>query len=84
MKKVSKLKEFFKICLELINDKDVVTELTTLIEETPDDLWPEKRVNHIGKRLKTCRKLRMTTHIGDYDMDYIILYLGLDVNILTR
>ena len=26
----------------------------------------------------------MTAHIGDYDMDYIILYLGLDVNILTR
>ena len=26
----------------------------------------------------------MTEHIGDYDMDYIILDLGLDVNILTR
>ena len=38
MKKVSKLKEFFKICLALINDKDVVVELTTLIEETRDDL----------------------------------------------
>ena len=38
MKNVSKLKEFFKMCLTLINDKDVVVELTTLIEETPDDL----------------------------------------------
>ena len=26
----------------------------------------------------------MTAQIGDYDMDYIILDLGLDVNILTR
>ena len=26
----------------------------------------------------------MTAHIGDYDMDYIILDLGSDVNILTR
>ena len=26
----------------------------------------------------------MTTHIEDYDMDYIILDLGSDVNILTR
>ena len=26
----------------------------------------------------------MTTQIGDYDMDYIILDLGSDVNILTR
>ena len=52
MKKVSNIKDFFKICLALINDKDVITELTALIEETPDDLRPEKRVNHIGKRLK--------------------------------
>ena len=34
MKKVSKLKEFLKSCLVLINDKDVVTELTAFIEET--------------------------------------------------
>ena len=37
MKKVSKLKEFFKSCLALINDKSVVTEMTSLIEETPED-----------------------------------------------
>ena len=41
MKKVSKLKEIFKSCLALINDKDVVAELTTLIEETPEDLGLE-------------------------------------------
>ena len=34
MKKFSKLKEFFKIFLALIHDKDVVTELEALIEET--------------------------------------------------
>ena len=33
VKKVSKLKEFFKSCLALINDKDVVIELIALIEE---------------------------------------------------
>ena len=38
MKKVSKLKEFFKSCLALINDKYNVAKLKTLIEETPDDL----------------------------------------------
>ena len=26
----------------------------------------------------------MNAHIGDYDMNFIILDLGLDVNILTR
>ena len=57
MKNVSKSKEFLKICLALIHDKDVVTKLETLIEETPEDLRPEKRVNHIGKKLKTRREL---------------------------
>ena len=44
--------EFFKSSLALIHDKDVVTELTTLIEDTTEDLRPEKRVNHIGRKLK--------------------------------
>ena len=57
MKKVSKLKEFFKICLALINDKYVVAELTTLIEEKSKDTQPGKIVNYIGKKPKTCREL---------------------------
>ena len=45
---------------------------------------PEKKVNHIGKILKTGRELRMNAQIGNYDMDFIIQDLGSDVNILTR
>ena len=37
MKKVSKLKEFFKSFLSLIHDRDVVAKLTALIEETLED-----------------------------------------------
>ena len=47
-------------------------------------MQPERRVNHIGKRLKIGHELRMNSHIGDYDMDYIIMDLGSDVNILTK
>ena len=42
MKKVSKLKYFFKIFLVLINDKDVVAEILALIEENPDDMRSKK------------------------------------------
>ena len=84
MKKVSKLKDFCKSYLALIHDKDVVAELTSLIEDNTEDLRPEKRVNHIGRKVKTGQELRMTAQIGDYDMDYIILDLGLDANILKR
>ena len=83
-KTVSKLKEFFKSCLALIHEKYVVTELTALIEYNTAYLRPERRVNQIGSKWKTCRELRMTAHIGDYDMDCIILNLGSYVNILTR
>ena len=82
-KKVSKLKDFFKSCLALIYDKDVVIELTALIEDNTEHLRPEKRVNQIRSKRKIDRELRMTTQIGDYDMDYIILELDSDVNILT-
>ena len=59
MRKVSKLKEFFLSCLSLIQDKDVVTELITLIEEPQEEVQPDIRVNHVGKRLKIGRELRM-------------------------
>ena len=57
MKKVSKLKDFFKFFLALIHDKDVVIELTTLIEETSEELQLEKRVNHIGRKVNIGREL---------------------------
>ena len=49
MKNVSKLKEFFKSCLALIHDKDVVAKLTTLIEDTTEDLRPKKESIKLGE-----------------------------------
>ena len=82
--KASNLKEFFRRFLVLIKYKDVVAEPSSLIEGPQEDMQLEKRVNHIGKILKTGCEIRMTVEIGDYDMDYIILDFGSDVNILTR
>ena len=70
--------------LALIQYKDAIAELQKLIEETPEESQPGIKVNHVKKKFKTRRKLRMTAQIEDYDMDYIILDLGSDVNILTR
>ena len=41
--------------------------MTALIEEPQEDVRLERRVNHIGKILKTSHELRMTAQIGDYD-----------------
>ena len=43
---------------------------------------PAKKVNSVKTKFKMGRELRMSTQIGDYDMDYIILDLGSDVNSL--
>ena len=82
-KKFSKLKTFMSSCLALIQDKDSITELQALIEETLEVSQLGNKVNHVKKKFKTGRELRKTAQIEDYDMDYIILDLGSDVNILT-
>ena len=81
--KVSKLKSLLSSCLALIQDKYAIKELQELIKETLVEPQPKKRVNQVEKKFKTGHELRMSTHIGDYDMDYIILDLGSDFNILT-
>ena len=47
-------------------------------------MQPDRRINHVKKILKTNRELRMTAQIRHYDMDYVILDSGFDVNIITR
>ena len=49
-----------------------------------EDFRQEKVVNHIPKRRKTKQELHMNARIGDSDMDFIILYMVFDVNILTK
>ena len=82
--KVSRLKPFLSSCLVLIQDKDALAELEALIEMLSGEDPPAKKVNSVKTMFKTGCELRMSTEIGDYDMDYIILNLVSDVNILTR
>ena len=70
-------------CLMLIQDKDAIAKLQAIIDEIPIVPHIEKKVNQVRRKCKTGHELRMNAQIGDYDMDYIILYLGSDVNILT-
>ena len=82
--KVSKLKPFLSSCLVLIKDKEAIEKLEALIKTLLEGDPLPKKVNSIKTKLKTGRELRMTMQIGDYYMDYIILDLGSNVNILTH
>ena len=55
-----------------------------MIDGIPVEPQIEKKVNQVWRKCKTGFELRMNSRIGDYDMDYIILDLGSDVNILTH
>ena len=68
----------------LIQGKDDITELQAIIDKIPIEPQIEKKVNHVRWKCKTSRELRMNAQIGDYDMYYIILDLGSDVNFLTH
>ena len=59
-------------------------ELSDLVEEPQPSVQTERNVNHIDKIPKIGRELRMNAQIGDYDMDFIILELGSNINVLTR
>ena len=67
-----------------MQDKDAIAELQAIIEEIPVESQFKNKVNQVQNKFKTSHELRMTAQIGDYDMDYIVLNLGSDVNILTR
>ena len=71
-------------CLMLIQDKDAIAELQEIIDKIPIEPQIEKKVNQVRRKCKTHYELRMKVQIGDYDMDYIILDMGSDVNTLTR
>ena len=81
---VSKLRPFLSSCLMLIQDKDAIAELQAMIDDIPIEPQIEKKVNQVRWKCKAGSELRMNAQIGDYDMDYIILDMGSDVNILNR
>ena len=78
---MSKLKPFLSSCLALIQDKDALVDLEALIETLLEEYRPTKKVNSVKTKFKKKHELRMSTQIGDYDMDYTILNLGSIVNI---
>ena len=78
------MKPLLSSCLILIQDKDAIVKLQAIIDEIPVVSHFEKKVNQVRRKCKTGHELRMNTQIGGYDMDYIILDLGSDVNIIKR
>jgi hypothetical protein len=43
-----------------------------------------REVHKISKKRRTNKELHLNAQIGEYDIDYVVLDLGLEVNVMTK
>jgi hypothetical protein len=78
-KEVRKLVSFLYTFIELIKDEIAIQELHHLIRKYgPWKVDPllNKAVHQVSKKRRTNKELHLNAHIGDYDIDYVVLDLG--------
>lgn len=76
---------FLETCMKLLRNFKVVKGLYELISKCAgkeNSLDGHYVVRKIGKhKVRIGRKMRLSTQIGDYEMDWVILDLGSNANI---
>ena len=86
-KEVSKIMDFLYSCINLIKDERVVQELQHLIRQYEIgrvDPLLNKVVHQVSRKRRTNKELHLNAQIGDYDIDYVVLDLGSEVNVMTK
>jgi hypothetical protein len=86
-KEVSKLMEFLCAYINLIKYESIVQELENLIRQYElgkVDPLLSRKVHQISKKRRTNKELHLNAQIGEYDIDYVVLDLGSEVNIMTK
>jgi hypothetical protein len=79
--------EFLYTCIDLIKNERVVRELQQLIRQYEIgrvDPLLSRVVNQVSRKRRTRKELHLSAYIGDYDMDYVVLDLGSEVNVMTK
>jgi hypothetical protein len=76
-----------KICLELMKDETTLNALRGMIDHFTRERkvsTAQRVVNQVLRKKRTSRDFRLNVHIGEYDMDNVILELGSNVNFLPK
>ena len=79
--------EFLYTCIKLIQDESVVQEIQNLIRQyelKKIDPLLNREVHQISKNRRTNKELHLNSQIGEYDIDYVVLDLGSEVNVMTK
>jgi len=82
----SMLTTFLETCMKLLHDSKAVKGLQELINRCARTVQGELPVvQKLEKHaMRTGREMRLTTQVGEYEMDQVILDLGSDVHVLPR
>jgi hypothetical protein len=86
-KEASKLVSFLYTFIELIKDEKAIQELQNLVRQYEIgrvDPLLNKAVHQLSKKRRKNKELHLNAQIGEYDIDYVVLDLGSEVNVMTK
>ena len=86
-KEARNIMEVLYTCIKLVQDESVVQELQNLIRQyelVKIDPLLNREVHQIGKKRRTNKELHLNAKIGEYEIDYVVLGLVSDFNVMTK
>ena len=84
---IGSVQAFLHIYLKLLRNDKVVGELQRMIDQYQQPSLSgsvHHAVHNITRHARTGREMKFTAQIGEFEMDEVILDLGLEVNVLTK
>jgi hypothetical protein len=87
MGQVRTIKGFLKSCVKVLNDPSSIKILQNILGRCSIEMegkLEQKTVNHLHTRRRTSREFRLNANIEDFNMGYIILDLGSEINVLPN
>jgi hypothetical protein len=79
--------ELLHTCIKLIQDESVVQEIQNLIKQCElekVDPFLNRAVHQVSKKRRKNKELHLNAQIREYDIDYVVLNLGLEANVMTK
>jgi hypothetical protein len=73
--------------IELIKDGKAIQELQNLVRQYEIgkvDPLLKREYTKLQERRRTNKELHLNAQIGEYDIDYVVLDLGSEVNVMTK
>jgi len=86
-KEVNKLMKFLYTCINSIKDERVVKEIQHLIRQYESgkvEPIMNREVHKVSRKRRKNKELHLNAQIGDYDVDYVVLDLGSEVNVMMK